>query len=76
MYLTVTSNSYINKFILMHHVSVCLGFLVSNKLTKKNVRNWQRIELKIVKTHQTKHIRSISVCGLIELKIDMDVNDT
>jgi hypothetical protein len=76
MYLTVTSNSYNNKSILMYLVSVCLGFLVSNKLTKKIVRNRQGIELKIVKTHQTKHIRSMSVCGLIELKIDTDVNDT
>jgi hypothetical protein len=76
MYLTVTSNSYSNKSTLMYIVSVCLGFLVSNKLTKKIVRNRQGIELKIVKTHQTKHIRSMSVCGLIELKIDTDINDT
>jgi hypothetical protein len=41
MYFTVTSNSYSNKFILMYHVGVCLGFLVSNKLTKKIVRNQQ-----------------------------------
>jgi hypothetical protein len=76
MYLTVTSNSYSNKFILMYLVSVCLEFLVSNKLTKKIVRNRQGIELKIIKTHQIKHIRSMSICGLIELKIDTDVNDT
>jgi hypothetical protein len=76
MYLTVTSNSYSNKSILMYLVSVCLGFLVSNKLTKKIVRNRQGIELKIVKTHQTKHIRLMSICGLIELKIDTDINDT
>jgi hypothetical protein len=76
MYFTVTSNSYSNKSILMYLVSVCLGFLVSNKLTKKIVRNRQGIELKIIKTHQTKHIRSMSICGLIELKIDMNVNDT
>jgi hypothetical protein len=74
MYLIVTSNSYSNKSILMYLVGVCLGFLVSNKLIKKIVRN-VGIELKIVKTHQTKHIRSMSVCGLIELKINMDVND-
>jgi hypothetical protein len=73
MYFTVTSNSYSNKSILMYLVSVCLGFLVSNKLTKKIVRNRQGIELKIIKTHQTK---SMSICGLIELKIDMNVNDT
>jgi hypothetical protein len=76
MYLTVTSNSYSNKSILMYLVSICLGFLVSNKLTKKIVRHRQRIELKIVKTHQTKHIRSVNVCDLIELKIDTDVNNT
>jgi penicillin-binding protein-related factor A (putative recombinase) len=75
MYLTVTSNSYSNKSILMYHVGVYLGFLVSNKLIKKIVRNRAGIELKIVKTHQTKHIRSMSVCGMIELKIDIDVND-
>jgi hypothetical protein len=40
MYLTITSNSYSNKSILMYLVHVCLGFLVSNKLTKKIVRNW------------------------------------
>jgi hypothetical protein len=33
------------------------------------------IELKIIKTYQTKHIQSMSVYGLIELKIDMNVND-
>jgi hypothetical protein len=76
MYLTVTFNSYNNKSILIYLVSVCLGFLVSNKFTKKIVRNRQGIELKIVKTHQTKHIRLMSICGLIELKIDTDVNDT
>jgi UDP-N-acetylmuramyl pentapeptide phosphotransferase/UDP-N-acetylglucosamine-1-phosphate transferase len=41
MYLTVTSNSYSNKSILMYLVGACLGFLVSNKLTKKIVRNRQ-----------------------------------
>jgi hypothetical protein len=41
MYLTVNSNSYSNKSILMYHVGVCLGFLVSNKPTKKIVRNQQ-----------------------------------
>ena len=41
MYLIVTSNSYNNKSILMYLVSVCLGFLVSNKLTKKIVKNRQ-----------------------------------
>jgi hypothetical protein len=75
MYLTITSNSYSNKSILMYLVGVCLGFLVSNKLTKKNCQKSAGIELKIVKTHQTKQIRSMSICGLIELKIDMDVND-
>jgi hypothetical protein len=39
MYLTVTYNSYSNKSILIYHVGVCLGFLVSNKLTKKIVIN-------------------------------------
>jgi hypothetical protein len=75
MYLTVTSNSYSNKSILMYHVGVCLGFLVSNKPTKKDCQKSAGIELKIVKTHQTKYIRSMSICGLIELKINMDVND-
>jgi uncharacterized protein YneF (UPF0154 family) len=41
MYLIVTSNSYSNKSILMCLVGVCLGFLVSNKLIKKIVRNQQ-----------------------------------
>jgi hypothetical protein len=41
MYLIVTSNSYSNKSILMNLVGVCLGFLVSNKLIKKIVRNRQ-----------------------------------
>jgi hypothetical protein len=41
MYLTVSSNSYSNKSILMYLVGVCLGFLVSNKLTKKIVGNRQ-----------------------------------
>jgi hypothetical protein len=49
-----------------------LGF---KQTYQKNCQKWAGIELKIVKTHQTKHIRSMSVCGLIELKIDMDVND-
>ena len=76
MYLTVTSNSYSNKAILIYLMGVCLGFLVSNKLTKKNGHKLIRIELKIVKIHQTKNIRSISVCGLIELKIDTEINNT
>jgi hypothetical protein len=42
---------------------------------QKNCQKSARIELKIVKTHQTKHCQSMSVFGLIELKIDMDVND-
>jgi hypothetical protein len=41
MYLTVTSNSYSNKSILMYLVSVRLGFFVSNKFTKNIVRNQQ-----------------------------------
>jgi UDP-N-acetylmuramyl pentapeptide phosphotransferase/UDP-N-acetylglucosamine-1-phosphate transferase len=41
MYLIVTSNSYSNKSILMYLVGACLGFLVSNKLNKKIVRNRQ-----------------------------------
>ena len=41
---------------------------------QKNCQKSIGIELKIVKTHQTKHIRSMSVCDLIEQKIDMDVN--
>ena len=43
MYLTVTSNFYSNKSILIYLVGICLGFLVSNKLTKKIVRNWQEL---------------------------------
>jgi hypothetical protein len=39
MYLPITFNSYSNKSILMYFVGVCLGFLVSNKLTKKIVIN-------------------------------------
>ena len=39
MYLTITFNSYDNKFILIYFVGVCLEFLVSNKFTKKIVRN-------------------------------------
>jgi hypothetical protein len=49
-----------------------LGF---KQTYQKNSQKSVGIELKIVKTHQTKHIRLMSVCGLIELKIDMDVND-
>ena len=49
MYLIVTSNSYTNKSILMYLVSVCLGFLVSNKLTKKIVRNQQGLSWKLSK---------------------------
>jgi hypothetical protein len=50
MYLTVTSNFYNNKSILMYLMSICLGFFVSNKLTKKIVRNWQgRKLLKLTK---------------------------
>jgi hypothetical protein len=49
-----------------------LGF---KQTYQKNCQKSAGIELKIVKTHQTKHIQSMSVCGLIELKIDMDVND-
>ena len=43
MYLTVTFNSYSNKSILIYFVGVCLGFLVSNKFTKKIVRNWHEL---------------------------------
>jgi hypothetical protein len=42
---------------------------------QKNCQKSTEIELKVVKTHQTKHIQSMSVCDLIELKIDMDIND-
>ena len=43
---------------------------------QKNCQKFVGIELKIVKIHQTKHIQSMSVCGLIKLKIDTDVNNT
>jgi hypothetical protein len=49
-----------------------LGFKQTHQ---KKCQKLAEIELKIVKTHKTKHIRSMSVFGLIELKIDMDVND-
>jgi hypothetical protein len=49
-----------------------LGFKQTHQ---KNCWKSAGIELKIVKTHQTKHIRSMGVFSLIELKIDMDVND-
>ena len=46
------------------------------QIHQKNCQKLTRIKLKIVKIHQTKHIRSMSVCGRIELKIDTDVNNT
>jgi hypothetical protein len=49
-----------------------LGFKQTHQ---KNYQKSTRIKLKIVKTHKTKHTRSMSIFGLIELKIDMDIND-
>jgi hypothetical protein len=77
MYFTVTSNSYSNKSILMYLVGVYLGFLpLGFKQThQKKCQKSAGIERKLSKLTKQNTFDRQSICGLIELKIDMDVNN-